>query len=89
LTCQRRRLEVKPTILVDDSVELGDFFGVTIDPLEERLYSCRSAQEKTGLVENLMRSAALDLYPQNDLTEHAVKLLETGNSQVKMKELAE
>ena len=35
-----------------------------------------------------MRSAALDLYPQNALTEHAVKLLETSNGQVKVKDLA-
>jgi AraC-like DNA-binding protein len=84
-----RFAEVKPTVLVDDSVELGDFFGIPIDPLGERLHSCRSAQEKTGLVESLLRSVALDLYPQNVLNEHAVKLLETSNGQVKMKELAE
>ena len=84
-----RFAEVKPTELVDDSVELGDLFGIDIDPLGERLHSCRSAQEKTSLVESLVRSAALDLYPQNALTEHAVKLLETNNGQVKVKELAE
>ena len=84
-----RFAEARPTELVDDSVELGDLFGIDIDPLGERLHSCRSAQEKTSLVESLVRSAALDLYPQNALTEHAVKLLETSNGQVKVKDLAE
>lgn len=84
-----RFAEAKPTELVDDSVELGGLFGIDTDTLAEPLHSCRSVQEKTGLVESLVRSAALALAPQNALTEHAVKLLETRNGQVKVKDLAE
>jgi AraC-like DNA-binding protein len=84
-----RFAEARPTELVDDSVELGGLFGIDIDTLAERLHSYRSAQEKTGFVESLVRSAALDLAPQNALTEHAVKFLETRNGQVKVKDLAE
>lgn len=81
--------QVKPPELIDDSVELGDFFGIHLDFLGERLHSCRTAQEKTSLVESLLGSAALDLIPKNALTERAIKLLETRNGQVKVKELAE
>lgn len=82
-----RFAEAKPTELVDNSVELDSLFGIDADSLGERLHCCRSAREKTELVESLVRGVALD--SQNALTEHAVKLLEARNGQVKVKDLAE